>query len=61
MRTKNHLDIDEAIERRRKALERAGNDLDRHLFKGLLAEAIVERAAAMAEMRTSPDWDRVPF
>lgn len=61
MRTKNHLDIDEAIERRREALESADNGLDRHLFERLLAEAIAERDAAMAEMRASPDWDRVPF
>lgn len=61
MRTKSHMDIDEAVERRREALHSADNDLDRQLFECLLAEAIAEREAAMAEMRASPDWDELPF
>lgn len=61
MRTKNYMDIDEVIESRRDALSSADNDLDRSIYEKLLAQAIAERDAAIAELRADPNWDELPF
>lgn len=61
MRTKSYMDVYEVIEYRRDALYSADHDLDRSIYESLLAEAIAERDAALAELRASPDWNRLPF
>lgn len=61
MHTKSYIDVYEVIEYRREALYRADNDLERGICERLLAEAIAERDAALAEWRASPDWDELPF
>lgn len=61
MRTHNHIDIDRDIEELRAELRNAVYDDERHWTEAALAKLIAERDAMIAEWRSDPDWDKLPF
>lgn len=61
MRTKNYIDIDQHIEELRAELRNAVYPDERRWTEAALAKAIAERDAMLAEWRSDPDWDKIPF
>lgn len=62
MRTRKHIDIDEIIAELTADLhDPEAPETERYWTKVALDRLYAERAEAIAELRASPDWNKLPF